>query len=57
MYGITCPAPGTFRRVVQLARTGRIRPLVEKAHPLEELRHAQVDLIMRRQVAKLTVEI
>lgn len=57
MYGITCPLPDTFRRVVHLAETGQIRPLVEKTYPLEELRAAQTEFVKRRHVGKLVVVI
>ena len=57
MFGITCPVPETFRRVVRLAETGQIRPLVEKIFRLEDLREAQGELVKRRHVGKLVVEI
>ena len=57
MYGITCPAPETFSRVVQLAEAGQIRPLIEKTFRLEDLREAQGELVKRRHVGKLVVEI
>jgi NADPH:quinone reductase-like Zn-dependent oxidoreductase len=57
MFGITCPVPETFRRVVQLAESGQIRPLVEKIFRLEDLREAQGEFVKRRHVGKLVVEI
>jgi NADPH:quinone reductase-like Zn-dependent oxidoreductase len=57
MFGITCPVPETFRRVVQLAESGQIRPLVEKIFRLDDLREAQAELVKRRHVGKLVVEI
>jgi NADPH:quinone reductase-like Zn-dependent oxidoreductase len=57
MYGITCPVPETFRRVVHLAETGQIKPLVEKTYPLEELREAQTEFVKRRHVGKLVIVI
>lgn len=57
MYGITCPLPSTFERVVRLAETGQIKPLVEKTYPLEELREAQTEFVKRRHVGKLVIVI
>ncbi|MCC7319738.1 MAG: alcohol dehydrogenase family protein [Rubellimicrobium sp.] len=57
MYGITCPAPETFRRIVHLAETGQIRPLVEKTYPLEALPEAQAEFVRRRHVGKLVIVI
>lgn len=57
MYGITCPLPSTFERVVRLAETGQIKPLVEKTYRLEELREAQTDFVKRRHVGKLVIVI
>lgn len=57
LYGITCPTPETFKRVVSLAQANKIKPLVEKTYRLEELREAQIELVKRRHVGKLVVEI
>lgn len=57
MFGITCPVPETFQRVVRLAETGQIRPLVEKTYRLEDLREAQTEFVKRRHVGKLVVEV
>lgn len=57
LYGITCPTPETFKRVVSLAGENRIKPLVEKTYCLEELREAQIELVKRRHVGKLVVQI
>lgn len=57
MYGITCPLPSTFERVVRLAETGQIKPLVEKTYPLEELREAQTEFVKRRHVGKIVIVI
>jgi NADPH:quinone reductase-like Zn-dependent oxidoreductase len=42
---------------VRLAESGQIRPLVEKTFRLENLREAQAELVKRRHVGKLVVEI
>lgn len=57
MYGITCPLPSTFERVVRLAETGHIKPLVEKTYPLEELPEAQTEFVKRRHVGKFVIVI
>lgn len=55
LFGITCPVPETFRRVVRLAETGQIRPLVERIYRLSDLREAQTEFAKRRHVGKLVV--
>jgi NADPH:quinone reductase-like Zn-dependent oxidoreductase len=57
MYGITCPTPGTFRRVLDHVEIGRLKPLVEKVYSLRELREAQTDLVKRSHVGKLVVQL
>jgi NADPH:quinone reductase-like Zn-dependent oxidoreductase len=56
MFGITCPTPETFKRVVDHVAAGRLRPLVEKVYGLDELRQAQMELVERRHVGKLVVK-
>lgn len=55
MYGITCPTPATFRRVVGHIEGGRLRPLIDRVYRLEELREAQADFVRRSHVGKLVV--
>lgn len=55
MYGITCPTPGTFSRVVKYVSLGQLRPLVEKCFALSDLRQAQSEFVKRRHVGKLVV--
>jgi len=57
MYGITCPLPSTFERVVRLAEAGQIKPLVERTYPLEELPEAQTEFVKRRHVGKFVIVI
>ena len=57
MYGITCPTPATFRRVLDYIEQGRLKPLVQKIYWLEELREAQSELVRRNHVGKLVVQI
>jgi NADPH:quinone reductase-like Zn-dependent oxidoreductase len=55
MYGITCPTPATFRRVVDCVERGRLKPLVERIYSLRELREAQSELVKRNHVGKFVV--
>ncbi len=55
MYGITNPTADTFRRLVHLIEEGLLRPLLDAAYPLEDLRMAQEQLLKRAHVGKLVV--
>lgn len=55
MYGITNPTAATFARLVELVQTGRLKPLLEAAYPLEELASAQSRLLKRAHVGKYVV--
>jgi NADPH:quinone reductase-like Zn-dependent oxidoreductase len=55
LYGITNPTAATFARLVELIESGRLRPLLEEAFPLAELRTAQARLLKRTHVGKLVV--
>ncbi len=57
MYGITCPTPTTFRRVVDHVESGRLKPLIEKVYRLQDLREAQSELVKRSHVGKLVVQV
>lgn len=55
MYGITNPTAETFGRLVHLVQEGLLRPLLEAAYPLADLRAAQEQLLKRAHVGKLVV--
>jgi NADPH:quinone reductase-like Zn-dependent oxidoreductase len=55
MYGITNPVPETFKSIVNLVVSGRLKPLVEKTYPLEDLPLAQSEMVKRSHVGKLVV--
>ncbi|CAM2162285.1 Alcohol dehydrogenase [Paraburkholderia sacchari] len=56
MYGITCPTPATFARVIVHVSSGKLRPLLDKAYPLEQLAQAQTDFVKRTHVGKFVIE-
>ena len=55
MHGITCPTAATFGRVVAYLNAGRLRALVERTYPLEQLRDAQAEMVKRRHFGKFVV--
>jgi NADPH:quinone reductase-like Zn-dependent oxidoreductase len=55
LYGVTCPTPETFARIVDLAQEGRLQPLLEAAYPLDRLADAQARLVTRQHVGKFVV--
>ena len=55
LVGSTMHTPAVFRRLVELARDGKVRPVVAATYPLEELHRAQADLASRTLVGKLVV--
>lgn len=55
MYGITCPTPETFSRVIGHVTSGQLRPLLEKCFALSELRQAQTEFVKRTHVGKYVV--
>ncbi|MFP4890994.1 alcohol dehydrogenase family protein [Paraburkholderia sp. EG304] len=56
MYGITCPTPATFARVIAHVSSGKLRPLLDKAYPLDQLAQAQTDFVKRTHVGKFVIE-
>jgi NADPH:quinone reductase-like Zn-dependent oxidoreductase len=55
IHGITNPTARTFRRLVELIASGRLRPILEETFPLAELRSAQARLLKRAHVGKFVV--
>ena len=55
MYGVTCPTPDAFRRVLGYAASGQIRPLLDRTFALQDLRLAQAELAKRTHVGKFAV--
>ena len=55
MYGVTCPTPGAFARVVGCIQSGQLRPLVEKIFPLAELPQAQAEFLKREHFGKIVI--
>jgi NADPH:quinone reductase-like Zn-dependent oxidoreductase len=55
MYGITSPTVETFRRIVDFAADGKLKPLLEAAYPLRELARAQIEFVKRNHVGKLVI--
>ncbi|MGW5715257.1 alcohol dehydrogenase family protein [Amycolatopsis sp. NPDC003865] len=55
LHGITCPSAETFARLVELVRSGRLRPLLEDVFPLSALAEAQTGLLKREHVGKYVV--
>jgi NADPH:quinone reductase-like Zn-dependent oxidoreductase len=55
LYGITNPTAETFARVVELISAGRLRPLLEQAFPLSDLRGAQASMLKRAHFGKFVV--
>jgi NADPH:quinone reductase-like Zn-dependent oxidoreductase len=55
LFGITNPTERTFARLVKLIEAGEIKPLLEHAYPLAELRTAQNDLLKRTHVGKYVI--
>lgn len=55
MYGVTCPTPEAFARVVGCIQSGQLRPLVEKIFPLAELLLAQAEFLKREHFGKIVI--
>lgn len=55
MYGVTCPTPEAFARVVGCIQSGQLRPLVEKIVPLAELSQAQAEFLKREHFGKIVI--
>lgn len=55
MYGVTCPTPEAFARVVGCIQSGQLRPLVEKIFPLAELPLAQAEFLKREHFGKIVI--
>jgi NADPH:quinone reductase-like Zn-dependent oxidoreductase len=55
LVGSTMHTPAMFRRLVEMARGGDLRPVVAATYPLEDLAKAHEDLASRRLVGKLVV--
>lgn len=55
MYGITCPTPGAFARIVGYIQSGQLRPLVERIFPLAELPQAQAEFLKREHFGKFVI--
>jgi NADPH:quinone reductase-like Zn-dependent oxidoreductase len=55
MYGITCPTPKTFRRIVDYAASGKLKALVDEVYPLERLSEAQTAFVKRTHFGKFVV--
>jgi len=55
MYGITCPTPGGFARIVGYIQSGRLRPVVERIFPLAELPQAQAEFLKREHFGKFVI--
>lgn len=55
MYGITCPTPETFARVIRHVASGKLRPLLDTCFRLNELRQAQTEFVKRTHVGKFVV--
>ena len=55
MYGVTCPTPEAFARVVGCIQSGQLRPLVEKIFPLAELPQAQAEFLKREHFGKIVI--
>lgn len=55
MYGITCPTPGAFARIVGHIQSGQLRPLVERIFPLAELPQAQAEFLKREHFGKFVI--
>jgi NADPH:quinone reductase-like Zn-dependent oxidoreductase len=56
MYGITCPTAATFSRVVDYINSGKLKPVLERAFKLEDLREAQAEFVKRRHFGKLVID-
>lgn len=55
LLGSTMHTPAIFDRLVTMARSGRVRPLVAATYALEDVAEAQRELARRRHVGKLVV--
>ncbi|WP_211332471.1 zinc-binding dehydrogenase [Nocardioides aurantiacus] len=55
LVGSTMHTPAIFDRLVAMARSGRVRPVVAATYALEDVAQAQRDLALRRHVGKLVV--
>lgn len=55
LVGSTMHTPRIFERLVEIARSGDVRPVVAGTFALDELREAQAELARRRHVGKLVV--
>lgn len=55
MYGITCPTPETFSRVIAYVTSNQLRPVLEKCFTLRELQQAQAEFVKRTHIGKYVV--
>ena len=55
LHGCTFQPPETFRRLVDLANAGAVRPLVSATYPLADIARAQEDFMSKRYPGKLVL--
>jgi NADPH:quinone reductase-like Zn-dependent oxidoreductase len=55
MYGITNPTSDTFKRLVGLIESQKLRPMLEASYGLAQLHEAQEQLLKRLHVGKIVV--
>ncbi|WP_298853689.1 alcohol dehydrogenase family protein [uncultured Ruegeria sp.] len=55
IHGCTHQAPEVFSRLVELVNTGRIKPLISRTYPLQDIAIAQVDFQAKTLPGKLVL--
>lgn len=55
LYGCTFTPPQVFAELVGYINSGRVRPLVSKTYPLEEIAQAQADFLAKKYPGKLVL--
>jgi NADPH:quinone reductase-like Zn-dependent oxidoreductase len=55
LFGCTCTPREVFAQLVALVNAGRVRPLVSKTYPLEEIASAQADFLSKNYPGKLVL--
>jgi NADPH:quinone reductase-like Zn-dependent oxidoreductase len=55
LFGITCPAPETFKAIIAHITSGRLKPLIERTYNLKDLALAQTEFVKRNHVGKFVI--
>ncbi|MFB9981396.1 zinc-binding dehydrogenase [Mesorhizobium kowhaii] len=50
-----CPTPETFKAIIALITSGRLKPLMERTYHLKDLALAQTEFVKRNHVGKFVI--